>query len=134
MFLPRTYCNFPAISGSKICRKWTNENPALNVSFSESGHLPHPVGGGTCGVRDWAGPPPPLPEGGQRRDLAPLGANPACAAMSRGDYARSERSMDRFQAPQVDSETFKKIGENAPDCRKGRVSPFIEFEHVKLET
>ena len=30
------------------------ENPALNVNFSQSG-TPPPVGGGTCGVRDWAG-------------------------------------------------------------------------------
>ena len=28
-----------------------HENPTLNVRFSQSGHPP--VGGGTCGVRDW---------------------------------------------------------------------------------
>ena len=32
------------------------------------------------------------PKGGDRRgDMAPLSANPACAAVSRGDYARNER-------------------------------------------
>ena len=48
-------CNFPAISGPKFDRKSADENPALNVNFSQSGHSPLPVGRGTCGVRDWAG-------------------------------------------------------------------------------
>ena len=33
-FFRRMDCNFPAISGLKIDRKWTNENPALNVIVS----------------------------------------------------------------------------------------------------